>query len=76
MDQHIACLKRSSLKKAFADNLLTPMSSSQKEMKFFDENIPGFLSINTLQCTSLEPTQTVQGPNDRFSANCKLFKGL
>jgi len=56
MDQHIACLKRSSFKKAFADNLLTPMSSKmpmsfflQSKRKVFDENIPGFLSINALQ---------------------------
>jgi len=38
-------------KKTFADNLLTPMSSkmsmsfSRKEIKIFDENIPGFFSI-------------------------------
>jgi len=42
------------LKKTFADNLLTLMSSkifmsfflqSKKEIKVFDENIPGFFSI-------------------------------
>jgi len=39
------------VKKTFADNLLTPMSSkmsmsffSRKAFKVFDENIPGFFS--------------------------------
>jgi len=38
--------------KTFADNLLTPMSSkmleSRKEIKGFDENIPGFSPYNAL----------------------------
>jgi len=42
-------LKETLLKKTFADNLLTLMSSKTsmclKEIKVFDENIPGFFSI-------------------------------
>jgi len=42
---------------------------SRKEIKVFDENI--FLHI-----MDFTGNQTVQGPKDSFSANCKLFKGL
>jgi len=36
----------------------------QKEIKVFDEKIPGFFSMWDWDS------------NDHFSANCKLFKGL
>jgi len=39
----------------------------QKEIKVFDENIPGFFSMD------FTGKQTVQGPADSFSANCKHF---
>jgi len=38
-------------KKTFADNLLTPMSS---EIKVFDENIPGFFSIEFFRVMSTD----------------------
>jgi len=45
---------------------------SRKEMKVFDENIPGFFYI----IMDFNGNQMVQGPKDSFSANFKLFKGL
>jgi len=40
-------------------------------MKVFDENIPGFF----LHIMDFIGNQTVQGPNESFSANCsKGFK--
>jgi len=42
---------------------------SQKEIKFFDENIPGFFYI-----MDFNGNQTVQGPNESFSAASKGFK--
>jgi len=44
---------------------------NRKEIKVFDENIPGFFHL-----MDFNGKQTVQGPKDSFSANCKLFKGL
>jgi len=71
---HIVNFKKK--KKTFADNLLTPCHSchsffSWKEIKVFDENITGFFFfLHKMQFTG---HQTVQGPKDIFSANCKLF---
>jgi len=44
---------------------------SRKEIKVFDENIPGFSPYNALQW---EPNGSRF--KNSFSANCKLFKGL
>jgi len=61
------------LTKTFADDLLTPCYPICPCLSFFlfDENIPGFFSI-----MHFSGNQTVQGPKDTFSTNCKLFKGL
>jgi len=61
-------------KKTFADNLLTPCHPrspwlsffSQKEIKLFDENIPGFSPYNGLQW---EPNGS-RSKRPSFSANC------
>jgi len=44
---------------------------SRKEIKVFDENIPGFF----FPIMHFTGNQMVRGPKDTFSANCKLFKG-
>jgi len=46
------------------------LSSVEKTIKVFDENIPGFSPYNGLQW---EPNE-VQGPNESFSAASKCFK--
>jgi len=48
------------------------VSMALKKMKVFDENIPGFF----FHIMDFSGNQTVQGPKDTFSTNCKLFKGL
>jgi len=47
------------------------------QSKVFDEKIPGFSPYNALHLAIfIGGNQTIQGPKDTLSANCKLFKGL
>jgi len=47
------------------------LSSVENKLRFLMKTFQGFLHI-----MDFNGVQTVQGPKDGFSANCKLFKGL